>query len=426
MKTLLFILMLASAPAASLAASPDGNDVSGLLRILHSVQDEIARGDLSALSLQTELSGRLASALESPLSKAKNEADWAAVVIGYALDGASPQLARRLLATIDRQNPHYELARAVSDYTAGDMKAAAESFSRIDLNKVDPRLAPYAALAMGTALIETDRAGAISAFNKAVSHGPGTLVEEVALRRLAGLSVSAQDVSGFVRAANLYIRRYASSPFAGQFFAVLAEEMPRILSEEQSKAVMTLAAAQMPQTHIPVLLAMSEHNAMAGKLSLVRFAADNFLGKAKGMAGAGGQKYELYDVISGPAEKLDNTMLERVSRIDPALLSQNEQVLLAKTKSALQDILKPLSEVRGDKSETAGQLYKAAAKSGLQASIAQEPHDGPAGAGATAPERSATAPSQAADEVTQEADSILARAAVTLGEVDAILKAAEQ
>ncbi len=342
----------------SVAVAAEDFEVSGLLHALHEVQDEIARGDLSALSLQKELADRLRDSLENPLSKARDEKEWATIAIGYSLDGASPQVARRLLSRVDATNPLYPLALAVSEYTTGNMKEAARLFDKVHIDHIDPRLAPYVALATGTANLDVDTKKTIRNFEQATLLGPGTLVEEVALRRLASLAASTGDAALFERSVNLYIRRYHSSPFSGQLFALLAEKTPSLFDEKKTSDLIGLVAAQLPRTYIPVLLAIAESHATVGKLGIIKVMTDSYFAKAEGIAGAASDKIKLYQVISAPVSSYNERTLETVSGINAASLSAQEVVLLGKTMTTLEGILKPLTASVDDKAQTAKKIFQ--------------------------------------------------------------------
>jgi chemotaxis protein MotC len=364
----IFIVLMWLPTGSSFAA--EGYEVSGFLHALYGVQDEIARGDLSALSLQKELADRLRDSLENPLSKAKDQVEWATVAIGYSLDGANPQVARRLLARVDATNPLHPLALAVSEYTTGNMKEAARLFELVHLDRIDPRIAPYVALATGTANLEVDAKKTIRSFEQAALLGPGTLVEEVALRRLAALAASKGDTALFQRSVNLYIRRYHSSPFAGQFFALLAEKTPSLLDEQKTNDLVELIAAQLPRTYIPVLLALAESHAIAGKLGTIKFIVDTYFSKAAGMGGAAADKIKLYQVISAPVSSYDDHTLETVIGINAASLSAHETVLLGKAINMLEGILEPLSASVEDKAKAAKKIFQP--KSEAQSGYADE------------------------------------------------------
>jgi chemotaxis protein MotC len=339
-------------------AGPASVDVSGLLHTLHKVQDEIARGDLSALSIQTELTDRLKEGLESPLGDKSNKIEWATVAIGYSLDGANPQVARRLLARIDPTNPLHELAQAVSEYSTGNMKEAARLFDRVDLDRLDPRLAPYVALATGTANLKIDENKTLANFERAVLLGPGTLVEEVALRRLVMIGASKRDAALFQRAVNLYLRRYYSSPFARELFALLIQNASSLLDEQKTRDITALIVAQFPQSYTPVLLSLAETNAEAGKLDIVKFILDTYFAKSIEVGDVASQRIKLYQIISAPASEYNQNTLDAAKGIDPTALSTTEKILLAKAKAEIEGVLKPLTAIVDDRSQAANAFYQ--------------------------------------------------------------------
>ncbi|MFZ1773246.1 MAG: hypothetical protein WAT78_04720 [Rhizobiaceae bacterium] len=358
MKSARLILAFLWLQAGTALAAPENLDVTDLLRSMHNVQDEIARGDMTALSLQTELANRLKEALENPLGRARDEIEWAVIAIGYALDGANPQVTRRLLARIDVSNPMHELAKAVSEYSTGNMLAAAELFALINLERIDPRLQPYVALAAGTSNLAHDQDKTVHYFEQAALLGPGTLVEEVALRRLVTIAVSKQNANLFRRAANLYIRRYHSSPFAGQFFASVTEEAPSLMDESQMEELVKLIAAQLPKTFVPVLLSLAESNAVRGRLGTVRFIMETYLANVGNTGRLASDKIKLFEVLSAPISRYNKQTLDAVSAIDDVGLTTNERLLLTKLKTTIQQILEPLTDRNNDRAQTVSELYQ--------------------------------------------------------------------
>ena len=329
---------------AAIATAAAQSEISGLLQSLHGVQDDIARGDLTAVTLQTELIDRLRDALESPLSQSKDAAEWETVAIGYALDGANPQIVRRLLATIGAKSKLHDLALAVSEYSIGNMKEAISAFETIDAKTLDPRLAPYVALAEGTAYLEIDAKKAVEKFERAVLLGSGTLVEEVAVRRLAILGLKSKDAGQFERAATLYVRRYNSSPFAGQFFAVLAKGGVAVLDDKKALKLADLVGIYLKGKHIPVLLNFAEQFAIKGKLDQVKYLSDIYFETSEIKNPPLADRLALYKILAAKEDTIDESRLNVVKAIDPNNLTKDEVVLWRKATDALETVLKPLIE----------------------------------------------------------------------------------
>lgn len=360
MKQLLLLLSIANAiQGLSEATGAERSDAGGLLQALHNVQDDIARGDLSALPVQTELIERLRDTLGNPLNKSRDTAEWETVAVGYALDGAKPNMVRRLLGTIGDESSLHQLALAVNEYSINNMKEAALAFDAVDLNALDPRLAPYVALAMGTANLESDVKKAIRSFEQAILLAPGTLIEEVALRRLAILSVTVHDAALFKRSTNLYVRRYSASPFAAQFQSVLVEGI-LLLDDQNARDLADLIGSQPSPKRTLILLSFSEKFAVNGKLEIVKYISEKYFSGRIVKDDAIADRVALYKTISDSKTRADVHLQDTLRAIDTNFLTAGEVKLWSKAMNAFDVILKPLeAESQDSNLEKAKELYQA-------------------------------------------------------------------
>lgn len=190
---------------------------SGLLA-LHQLQDEIARGDTEGVAFQKAILDRITAEVEKMASSGADEHEFQISLIELALSGGD----RDRLAKLLRQKAgHGEVATLISGveaYLTGDMVKAAELLGQDNIQSLGlTRAGHFVELARGTALLGSDIDKSRKSFETAILQAPGTLVEEVALRRLLDISRKQKDSALFVRCAQLYLRRYGRSPFAAEF-----------------------------------------------------------------------------------------------------------------------------------------------------------------------------------------------------------------
>jgi chemotaxis protein MotC len=398
-------------------------EYSNLLSVLYSVQDDIARGDTDAISIQKEIMERLRASLEVSFARSTNDVEWQTVALGFALDGASAQVAAKLMRAFDGSLVGEPLYNAVAAYSSSKLDVAAREFATVDYEAIDSRLAPFVALAHGTADLEIDAPRAARSFERAILLAPGTLIEEVALRRLAVLGIQLGDASILKRVTNLYLRRYSSSPFSGQFFGILAEGAPFLLDEQEAGRLIDLSANLPHRKSIPLLLSLAESHAAAGKVEIVK----NLVGKHFQTdvleAAAWDQRIKFYRLIFGSGEVSASARLANLKAIMAKQLTAKERVLLSISVSNLDEVLKPLELTKlGDDVSRAARLYDV-----------QEPGVIAVGGESLAPisggenlevlqQFASVSPNGEADDITKEINLTADKAKFAIQAVDSFLK----
>lgn len=201
-----------------IVSSALGDTISDIrigLKTLHQVQDEIAMGVPDASQMQSAILNQLTISLEKTPQSILNTHDYQSVLMELALSGGDLKRVLKLIRNSLSDSQDNYLLTGIDAYLDGRMADAVLAFEKAENSEHDySGFDHFLALAKGTACLETDLRKARLAFEKALQLAPGTLVEEVALRRLVRISLKQQDPDLFVRAAILYIRRYANSPFA--------------------------------------------------------------------------------------------------------------------------------------------------------------------------------------------------------------------
>lgn len=276
----------------------NGNLPAAMLSALHQVQDNFAYGDPIAAAAQTEILARLELELSKPVSDAEAVSDWEKTVIGFALSGGDAAASKDLLAKVDKQSRFFAVGQATELYASGDMGEAARRFAQIDPRSISGGLTPYVMLALGTASLDNDIETARRSFETVVLEAPGTLLEEVALRRLLALGLASGDETTFQRVSNLYLRRYFSSPFASQFIDSYVAGLIRFLTADELSQALKIVAG-LPSTNRHTLISrLLTSCAIDGRLDMLRQitrgSSDSLMQQDESLK----RKFNLYGLIS--------------------------------------------------------------------------------------------------------------------------------
>ena len=315
------------------------------LNILHNVQDDLAHGDASVVVFQSELVARLKAGLAGiPDFEASSE-DYLETVFEFALSGGDPQATQELL---DRTPPAEELVHlydAVKLYVEGNMAGSAKAFDEAKFDQVDLRLLPYLELAKGTANLEMGVDKAKSSFENVLLLAPGTLLEEVALRRLIAISVNLKDRDLFLRCAHFYLRRYSQSPFFREFVRALVLGTETVKSVVEFEALARKVEALPDAQRRPVFMAIVSKLVRQGALE----AATIFLHRASAEKSANAPS-DYYSQIMALSEALvelktsaNAKHLAFLSSMETSTLSPEDVEILEIGKHVAWNILRPLT-----------------------------------------------------------------------------------
>ena len=173
--------------------------------------------------------------------------------------------------------------------------------------------------------------------------GPGTLVEEAALRRSIALSVTHGDAERFMTATEQYARRFLSSPYAAQF----AEEFVAGIAKLDGKldmarignAIDWMSAEQAKS----VYLRIARHSAINGNDELLALASQKAREYADMLPGED-PRSELYSSISSVTSETVVEVLARLEELDPSQLTKSDRALLKAAKAVAADVVAPVGD----------------------------------------------------------------------------------
>lgn len=313
-----------------------------LLSALLRIQDSVAGGDRSALPLQTQM----IAMLDQSLSKEGASSADLNLVLVYALSGGSRSIASTLVSHAPASDPQSALSKVVMSYVKGNVDEARKGFEPVDPFSLDLRLAPFVALAKGTANIRDNPVIAIQNFDIARLLAPGSLIEEVALRRLLSLHTEKGNAAGFMAIADQYARRFIESPYSAQFAEIFVAGVLKLERGVSQQAIANVLAG-VPKNHrISLFLRLARQSAVAGRLELSAFASSELL-REDGIPGQSALRTQinLYSAIAEMTKGKVGEVRERLQAIQEAALPKDDLSLLRAARSVVSAIGTPTDAI---------------------------------------------------------------------------------
>jgi chemotaxis protein MotC len=213
-----------------------------------------------------------------------------------------------------------------------------------NLQSVDPTtlrddVGSFVALIKGSISAADEPAVAIRRFDVARLLGPGTLVEEAALRRSLPLAAQASDTKRFLRAASQYVRRFLRSPYASQFADELVKGIVT-LHGSLDLAMIEKTVSEMSFEHQKVIyLRLARTSAIEGLHDLSDFASAKAASFEKGPAGGTDDRAILYSSLSSVTSENADAILARLRQIDRSKLAGPDRQLLDAAISVASGVL---------------------------------------------------------------------------------------
>ena len=168
-----------------------------------------------------------------------------------------------------------------------------------------PNSGAYVALVKGSTLSADKPHAALQLLDQARLLGPGTLVEEAALRRSIAISAAAGNPDRFMIASSQYVRGFIRSPYASQFADAFVAGVDRTCAPgsilRRSPSIASLMDAE--REHV-IYLRIARRAAIDGMTELSAFAAARGRQSAAGEDQAEDPRALLYSslasITSGP------------------------------------------------------------------------------------------------------------------------------
>lgn len=313
--------------AALPALASDGPAATALepyqiVRSLELVQDRLAGGDHASQPMQRKLLEMIDARFATKEgSRFENELNRRALLI-YAMSGGNPATVEAAIARLGKDDPSRKLGESILFYINGEPKKAIDAFTSIDPTAHGPDISMYLALVKGSVLAEAKPKDALALLDRARLLGPGTLVEEAALRRSIAVAVALGDANRFVRLSEQYVRAYLRSPYASQFADAFVAGIVALHATVDRQAAADIAALMDPEQEKVIYLRVARRAAIDGLSELAAFAASHAEEVGEDPRAA------LYSGLSSVTSGKVEDVIDSLSKIDRDSLSESDRQLL--------------------------------------------------------------------------------------------------
>lgn len=406
----------AAFPAAAATDAPAGLEPYQIVRSLELVQDRLAGGDHASQPMQRKLLELIDATFKSREgARFENEHNRRALLI-YAMSGGNPVTVESALALLGKDDPNRKLGEKILFYVNGRPKEALDAFASVDPMAYPADVAMYLALVKGSMLAEAEPKDALALLDRARLLGPGSLVEEAALRRSLTIASALGDAPRFLRLSEQYLRAFLRSPYAGQFADTFVAGVVTLQGMLDRNAVAELAALMDREQEKVIYLRIARRAAIDGLIDLAAFAAT----QAEGVADD--PRAELYSSLSSVTSGEVPEVIDKLSKIDRDRLSDNDRQLLDAASAIAAGLTvapegmalpeaEPASEVRTVGPDPVLAAAKPAA--GREAAQQTEP---------TEPMRSRSrGPGKAVDASVAQAEAMVATTRAKLADIDKLI-----
>jgi len=313
---------------AALPAAASGTDTSAALepyqmvRSLELVQDRLAGGDHASQPMQRKLLEMIDSRFATREgARFDNELNRRALLV-YAMSGGNPDTVKAALEHLGKDDPNRALGEKILFYVNGQPIEAKEAFASVDPMATTPDVGMYLALVKGSMLAEAEPTEALALLDRARLLGPGTLVEEAALRRSLAIAAALGDANRFLKLAQNYVRTYLRSPYASQFADAFVAGVVQFDGAIDRSSVKHITALMGSEQETVIYLRIARRAAIDGLIELAAFAA------TEAVAVDMDPRAELYSGLSSVTSGNVGQVVEKLSRIDRDRLSDNDRQLL--------------------------------------------------------------------------------------------------
>lgn len=345
-RTLRILALLAIGTAVARAEGAEhGLEPYKMVRSLQLVQDRIAGGDHAALPMQTKLLEMIDARFRSADgAEFDNDRNLHALLI-YAMSGGNPATITETMERLELSEQERVMGDGVLAYLTGDVAAAREAMAKVEPMSQPPELAAFLALVKGSVIGGEDPAAGIAILDRARLIGPGTLVEEAALRRTISLAVSAGDGTKFFSASEQYARRFLHSPYASQFAETFVSGIIELDDRTLDTAGIAAAVDWMTNEQAKTIyLRLARRAAIDGSAALLDFASRKAAEYPGGELEAGDPRSALYSSISSVTSESVDEVLARLKDLDASSLSAADRALLKAAKAVAASVVAPVPE----------------------------------------------------------------------------------
>lgn len=322
------LAVVATLAAPALAGQDEALAPYQMVRSLQLVQDRIAAGDHAALPMQRKLlemiDARISTADRDEFADPRN---FRSLLI-YAMSGGNPRTLDHVLARLQLEDGQKRLASGVLNYVSGRPQAAKTALGGVEPLAAHMEIGAFIALVKGVVSANDDAPGAARALDQAILLGPGTLVEEAALRRRVSVATELGDATRFLDVSDEYVRRFLRSPYASQFADAFVAGVIALHDKLDREALVGIIAGMEPEQRNVIYLRIARRAAIDGLADLSTFASTQVMAGADAGAQDSDPRAALYSSLVTLTSGTRDEVLPRLKAIERSRLSANDRLLL--------------------------------------------------------------------------------------------------
>jgi chemotaxis protein MotC len=337
----LAVAIMLAAPFLGRAAAQERYELQPyqMVRSLQLVQDRIAGGDEAALPMQRKLLEMIdAKFLATAPAGFDDPRNFDALLV-YAISGGNPVTIETVVSRLDLKPPRAALGDGILGYVRGRPAEAEKALHDINPLTQPIELGAYLALIKGSVAAADDSAAALKLFDEARLLGPGSLVEEAALRRSIMIALKMRDAGLFLGYSEKYVRRFLHSPYASQFadaFVIGVVEMHDSMGLDKIAATLNEMDAERRKS---IYLRLARKSAIDGLASLTAFAARMAGIRDDPRSKTTDPRVLLYSSIASVASGSAGAVAAQLAAIDRDHLSESDQQLLDAARAVAEKVI---------------------------------------------------------------------------------------
>ncbi len=299
-----------------------------MVRSLQLLQDRIADGDHAALPMQRKLieliDGRLLSTRPSDYEDKRN---FRALLV-YAMSGGNPRTVASIISKLPLDGTDARISTGIIEYLRGQFGDATNALKDVDPRNIETEVAAFLALVKGSIIASEDPAASLEYLDLARVIGPGTLVEEAALRRSIALAISQSDAERFLRACEQYVRRFLASPYATQFADAFVDGVTGLEANIDLENVAGIIGAMNHEQAKVTYLRLARRAAIDQLTGLLQFARSGLEALAAEVGNEADPRAVLYSTVATVTTEDVDAVRARLESIDSRRLSAGDRMLL--------------------------------------------------------------------------------------------------
>lgn len=344
-----------SGGAAVAQPQPGISSPEQMVRSLQFVQDAIVAGDHSAIEMQRHLLHLIDERLRELDPEVFSDPANVEAALIYALSGGNPATLSFLAGRDEAGLFDKDLVEAISAYLAGAGEAALEPLTAVLPKYKGTPLAPYLMLVTGNVASDEEPEMALALYDQVRLLGPGTILEEAALRRSIGIAVEEDRIEVGLAYTERYARRFLHSPYASQFADLFVELVLKHPETIEAKTISEILHNMDEDRRRSVYLRIARRAAIGGheKLAVAASQAAGALGESNPKVRA---LADLYAGVAGVPSADILKASEQLDAIGDAALSARDRALRDAARRIADAVVRPPAPTLLSESLPAGEI----------------------------------------------------------------------